>query len=222
MKKILITMLFLAIPVAILADNLMEYKKLKAIGAYKSSEYNLSSTIKYMEVRLYNIQTIRGQKKFISPNYKTITAIKSSNISNELIAKIKKYPPIFTYLSNIHSSGMCVMSGCGHNKGNAFIVDTHNKVWKMDEVSDVLNYLGDIDTEAELRLLLWLKSIKYENSKYRKIKDGYEVIVEYDNDLSNIGECGHFKYHLIVTKQGDISQLLLSKSKSKNGCLALD
>lgn len=222
MKKILMTMLFLAIPVVILADNLKEYKKLKPIEVYKSSEYNLSSTIKYMEVRLYNIQTSRDQQEYISQNYKTITAVKSSKISNELIEKIKKYPPIFTYLSNINIGGMCVMSGCGYNKGNVFIVDEHNKVWKMDEVSDVLNYLGDIDTEAELRLFLWLKSVKYKNSKYRKIKDGYEVMVEYNNNLSNVGECGYFKYHLIVTKKGKISQLLLSKSDSKDGCLFAD
>ena len=92
----------------------------------------------------------------------------------------------------------------------------------MDESSDLLTYLGKIDTEAELKMVLWAKSFKYDNSKYRKAKNGYEVIVEYDNDLSNIGECRHFTCHLNVSKWGDIQERLLSKTQSKHGCLAAD
>ena len=71
-------------------------------------------------------------------------------------------------------------------------------------------------------MVLWVQSIKYDNSKYRKLKDGYEVISEYDNDLSNIGVCGHFIYSLKVSQWGNIQERLLRKTRSKHGCVAAD
>ena len=215
MKKFF-TMVF-ALSTLIFAKGYGGFKKLKPLKAYSPSAYNLSNDIKYLELRLYTYFNSKEVTK-----YKLITTAKKGNVANTLIRKLQKYPPLLSKKADIHASGMCVMSGCSFRRGNAFVIDNKNKMWKMDEASDVLTYLGKIDTEAELRLVLWVKSIKYDNSKYRKVKNGYEVIAEYDNSINNVGECGHFTYRLKVNSWGDISEKLLSKTESKNGCIAAD
>lgn len=203
--------------------NYEPYKKLKPIASYSPSAYHLANGIKYLEVRSYNIATPSGKKPIIGQKYDLITVAKSTKVDKKLIEKLRKYPPIFTQIADMNLHGICVMSGCSHFKGNAFVIDSKNKMWKMDETSDVIKYLGEIDTEAELRLLLWMKSFKYDNSKYRKVKDGYEVVVEYSNDMSNVGPCGYFTYYLKVSKSGRVSQKLLSKSELEKGrCLFMD
>ena len=199
------------------------FKKLKPLNAYSPYAYNLASDIKYLELRIYTYSNSKElTKRGSHPRYELVATAKRAATSKNLIKRLRKYPPILSPKADMHASGMCVMSGCSFRRGNAFVIDNKNKMWKMDETSDLLTYLGKIDTEAELKMLLWAKSFKYDNSKYRKVKNGYEVIVEYDNDLSNIGECGHFTYHLNVSNWGDISEKLLRKTQSKNGCIAMD
>ena len=221
MKKFFIGILILS--TLVFAKNYGGFKKLKALKAYSPNSYNLAKDIKYLELRRYTYSNSKNlTKRGTSPRYELIAVAKRGSVSKKLIKKLRSYPPILSKKADIHTSGICIMSGCNFLKGNAFVIDNKNKMWKMDEASDVLTYLGKIDTEAELKMLLWVKSIKYDNSKYRKVKNGYEVIAEYDNSINNVGECGHFVYRLRVSKWGDISERLLSKTQSKNGCLAMD
>ena len=93
----------------------------------------------------------------------------------------------------------------------------------MNEVSDVVKYLGTVDTQAELKLVLWLNNEAHDKDKYRKISNGYIVISEYDNSIDNLGECGHFVYRLKVSKKGKITEKkLLKKTASKDGCVTAD
>ena len=220
MKKFIITVLVLS--TTLFAKNYGGFKKLKPLKAYSPNSYNLAKDIKYLELRLYTIFSANMGNRNSTPQYKIVATAKRGAVSKGLIKKLRRYPPLLSKKADIHSSGICVMSGCSSIKGNAFVIDNKNKMWKMDEASDVLTYLGKIDTEAELKMVLWVKSIKYDNSKYRKLKDGYEVIAEYDNDISNVGECGHFIYRLKVSNWGDIQERLLSKTQSKHGCIAMD
>ena len=99
----------------------------------------------------------------------------------------------------------------------------------MNTVKDVIGMLGEIDTPAEAKLVLWLndknRGISDENhkDKYRKTSKGYAVISEYDNSINNFGECGHFTYRIHISKTGKVREKkLLKKEPSKNGCLTMD
>ena len=214
----------LILPTTIFATTIVPtFKPLKPLKAYSPNSYKLAKDIKYLELRRYTYSNSKDlTKRGAYPKYELIAVAKRGSVSDKLIKKLRKYPPILTQKADIHASEMCVMSGCGFVRGNAFVIDNRNKMWKMDEFSDLLTYLGKIDTEAELKMVLWAKSFKYDNSKYRELLDSYEVIVEYDNSISNVGECGHFTYRLKVSKWGDISEKLLRKTQSKNGCIAMD
>lgn len=109
------------------------------------------------------------------------------------------------------------------------MIDSHEKIWRMNEVKDIIEMLGSIDTPAEAKIVLWLNDKNRDTSdenhkdKYRKTHKGYIVISEYDNSVDNFGECGNFTYRISISKKGEITEKkLLSKKPSKNGCLTMD
>ncbi len=115
------------------------------------------------------------------------------------------------------------MSGCTFSRSNGFMIDKEGKMWRMNEVLDVVKYLGKIDTPAEIKLVLWLNNEAHDKDKYRKTSNGYTVISEYDNSIDNFGECGHFVYRLKINKKGKITEKkLLKKTASIHGCVAAD
>jgi len=109
------------------------------------------------------------------------------------------------------------------------MIDSKGKIWRMNEVQDVMNMLERVKTPADLKLVLWLQHPNWDltdenhQEKYRKTATGYTVIAQYENSIMNKGECGHFTYRLTVDHQGKIgSKKLLKKEPSKEGCLAVD
>ena len=89
--------------------------------------------------------------------------------------------------------------------------------------------LGEIDTPAEAKLVLWLNDKNRGTSdvdhkdKYRKTSKGYTVISEYDNSIDNFGECGNFTYRININTKGKITEKkLLKKKPSRNGCMTMD
>ncbi len=65
------------------------------------------------------------------------------------------------------------MSGCVFRQSNGFMIDDQQKIWRMNEVSDVINYLGKIDTPAELKLVLWLNNEAHDEDKYQRTEGVY-------------------------------------------------
>jgi hypothetical protein len=120
------------------------------------------------------------------------------------------------------------MAGCYSTLSNAFMLDSNSKMWRLNEVADVVDILGKIDTPAELKMLLWINNLLRGESdenfkdKYKKTANGYIVISEYDNSISNIGSCGHFIFKIDVSLNGKIEKKLIKKEPSKNGCLYAD
>ena len=145
------------------------------------------------------------------------------SFKSKKVKKFKSLAPNFTKEANIREMGHCLMSGCTFSRSNGFMIDKNGKMWRMNEVSDVIKYLGIIDTPAELKLVLWLNNEAHDKDKYRKTSNGYIVISEYDNSINDLGECGHFVYRLKVSKKGKITEKkLLKKTESKDGCMTAD
>ena len=120
------------------------------------------------------------------------------------------------------------MAGCTHILGNGMMIDSKKKMWSMNTTEDIIDMIGKVDTLAEAKLVLWLNDkdmgeSKDDSYKYRKVSNGYEVQHEFDNSISNFGECGHFLYEMTVSKEGKVGKKkLLKKSESQHGCLAMD
>ena len=205
-----------------------KWHQLQLLKEYDATDFNLKKGVEYLEIRIYT----KGQKE---ENYSTKynVAVAMQHIPLELfdaklLKEFKHVHPNFSKDTNIKKTGFCLMSGCVRIIGNGLMIDSKRKIWSMNTTEDILNMIGEVDTPAEVKLVLWLNSErmvepKDDIYKYRKVSNGYELLHEFDNSISNFGECGHFLYKMFVGKDGKVSKKkLLKKSESKNGCLAVD
>lgn len=225
MKQVLLWVLLLS---AVHAKD-TKWHTLKSFEVYPASAYTLREGVEYLEIRTYvwGIQSKTYSKKYI------VTAKLGKKPLNsfdpKVVKKFKASSPNLTEKTNIRKYGFCVMAGCTSYISNGFMIDKKQKIWRMNEVSDVLSMLGEVDTPAEVKLVLWLNDNNRGTSdlnhkdKYRKTSKGYAILSEYDNSMSNFGECGLFTYEINISKQGKITQKkLLKKRDSPHGCLAVD
>ena len=98
---------------------------------------------------------------------------------------------------------------------NAMTIDKNGKIWSMNEIEDVLGFMGDIDTPAKLQLVLWLYG-ENEGSYYKKNFNNYDVIVKYKTSSKshNKSYLNTFVYKLTINKYGKLlSKKLFSHSK---------
>jgi len=206
------------------------WHKLKALKAYPGSAYKLKKGVEYLEIRSYH----KGmqEKKYNIKKYTVAASMYKKPLNSfpsGMVKRFKKLKPNLSKKTNIKKVSACLMRGCVSSIGNGFMIDSQKKIWIMNTTEDVTGMLGEIDTPAEVKLILWLKDESRDTSdqnhkdKYRKTSRGYTVISEYDNSIMNFGECGHFTYRMTINKKGKItSKKLLKKGPSKYGCLAAD
>jgi hypothetical protein len=132
-----------------------------------------------------------------------------SNIDPAVFKKFRTAKPMRTKGSNIG----------GKHPGrliNGFMIDKNNKVWRMDEVKDVITQLGEIDTPAEARLILWIHGYTNGNYYYKRAK-GYEITYTYETtESSQHSQCVDHKEiteKALVNKKGKIVSRKKLKSK---------
>ena len=207
-----------------------KWQKLKPMKEYPASAYSLKGGTEYLEIREYN-NGVKDTQYKIETYRVTVpmgrTSLKS--FSPNMVKKFKALSPNLSKQTNIKKSSFCLMSGCVSRISNGFMIDRHGKMWRMNMAKDILEMLGEIDTPAEAKLVLWLNdknrgtSDENHKDKYRKTSKGYTIISEYDNSIMNFGECGHFTYRINISKKGKITEKkLLKKKPSKNGCMTMD
>ncbi len=208
----------------------IKWQELKPLKAYPASAYTLKNGVEYLEIREY-YNGVKDTKYKIETYRVTVPMGETSfkSFSPEMVKKFKALSPNLSKQTNIKKSSFCLMSGCASRISNGFMIDRRGKMWRMNRAKDVIEMLGEIDTPAEAKLVLWLNnknrglSDKNYKDKYRKTSKGYTVISEYDNSIMNFGECGNFTYRISINKKGKITEKkLLKKKPSKNGCMTMD
>jgi len=207
-----------------------KWQELKPLKAYASNAYRLKKGIEYLEIRTYT-KSIE-ERTYNKKQYTVSVSMQKRALNSfdpKLIKRFKKLSPNLSAETNIGRTGICLMAGCASRIGNGFMIDSHGKIWRMNEIKDVIGMLGEIDTPAEVKVVLWLNDESRDiedrkhKDKYQKTSSGYTVISEYDNSIMNLGECGHFTYRLKINQKGKITETkLLKKKPSKNGCIAMD
>jgi len=205
-----------------------KWHTLKELKEYVPSNFILKDDIEYLEIRLYT----KGERE---QNYSTKYNVKVrmgqtplESFDAKLVKEFKDVKPDLSKETNLKKVAFCLMNGCTHLIGNGFMIKSDKKIWKMNTTQDILDMIDEVNTPAEVRLVLWLHNDKFgnyekEKYQYRKVSNGYEILHEYENSLSNIGECGRFTYEMFVGSDGKISKnKLLKKSTENVGCLAMD
>jgi len=150
-----------------------KWQELKPLYKYPASAFHLKDDVSVMEIRRYG--TYDNYKKYNKPTirmkyHKTPLKLLNSN----LVKRFKNAAPNLSKSGNIHRT-----SKSSVEISNAFIIDNSGDILKMNEIVDVIDFMGEIDTPAEAQLILWLYN-KREGAKYRKISKGYEIIIKYE------------------------------------------
>ena len=149
-----------------------KWKSLKRIYQYPTNAFHLKDDIAVMEIRRYS--TYDNYKKYNKPTiemkfYKTPFKL----LDSKLVKRFQNSVPNLSKSGNIHRT-----SKSSAEISNAFIINNSGNILGMNEIVDVIDFMGEIDTPAEAQLILWLYS-KREGAKYRKTSKGYEIIIKY-------------------------------------------
>ena len=180
------------------------WTKLKPLKEYSHSEFRLKKGIEYLEVRQYdsdrNYKINRKKYRVRFPIYRTPL----NKLNSKLTRQFRKIPPNISKETNIKKLSICATGECKTTIGNGFYIDSNGRMGYMNEISDVVGFLDKIDTPAEIQFVLWMNN--KENGKYyKKTKRGYEVIIDYVNNIANFGKCGKFRDRAIIDYRGKIT-----------------
>jgi len=229
MQKVILAVIFFFTVTEIYAKQ-SGWRVLKPLEKYTIDMYSMKNTVAYLEIRRY-YKSVHAKTYNIKKYDITVTLQQTGfTITNyKMLKRFRHVAPNLSVLTNLKKHGICIMNGCFGYISNAFMIDTEDKIWRMNRVEDVISMLDKINTPAELKLVLWLQHPNWDihdsnhKEKYQKTVTGYRVIAEYDNSIVNRGECGHFTYKIDVNREGKITEKkLLKKEASKEGCLTMD
>jgi len=173
-----------------------------------ANDIHPSENVKCLEIRSYENNPNNKNTYHRWIKYVTWCSEPISGIDPALYKQFSTAKPMRTKGSNI---------GGSHTNRliNGFMMDKNNKVWRMDEVKDVIAQLGEIDTPAEARLILWIHGYTNGNHYYKTTK-GYEITYTYEiTERSKDPQCEDHKEiteKALVNKKGEI----VSRKKLKS------
>jgi len=219
MNKILIFISLLLFFSIELSAKKSKWIPLEHISTYKASDYNLKKGLEYLELRQYES---KENNKLRDKPYTVLLSFYRKPLNSfdkRTIKKFKKLKPNIEPKSNIKKSHYESFGvGC-YYKYNAFVIDSDRRFWRMNTIEDIIGYLGEIDTPAELQTVLWLRD-KSSGVKYRAIKGGYEVVYSSMDIMGGAKYCTEEIYILRVDKMGKfLSEKHIKSKKTKTMCV---
>ena len=184
----------------------VKWQDLKRIYKYPASAFHFKDDISVMEIRRYD--TYDNYKKYNKPTiemrfYKTPLNL----LDSKLVKRFKNSAPNLSKSGNIHRTLKNSVE-----ISNAFIINNSGDILKMNEIVDVISFMGEIDTPAEAQLILWLHS-KRKGTKYRKISKGYEIIIKYYKSYPSDG--GDKRIAEICEESREVIDKAIINSKGK-------
>ncbi len=218
--KILKILLLILLTTGIQAKN-NKWQPLKSLDEFPASAFNLKKGVAYLEIRQYRVNEERNKLK--KKSYKTVLSLYRTPLDSfdpKTVKKFRKLAPNLSregdiYRGDLQSSGV----GCYYGY-NGFLIDDQGKMYSMNMTEDVIGFLGEIDTPAEVQAVLWLHD-KNSGSIYRKRSKGYDVIIEYEEEAGDSHDyCRKFKYSATIDKKGRLVKYKLVKTKKlKTMCI---
>jgi len=205
------------------------WKTLQYAG-YKPGDYHLKKGVEYLETRLY--KTNADYSRIIDKNYEVTNRMYRKPLSSfdrETVRRFHRIGPNLKLAkeTDIHKSSY--RNGPIWEKnapmistiGGAFFINDKGEVGRMNTIDDLIAYLGDIDTPAELQLVLMFRGHNF-CKRYRKTKNGYDVQCEDDRSFGSGDQtCGIYAYRVFVSKRGKVTVKTKERLIKKVECAVL-
>ena len=189
------------------------WKPLKALDFYGPQSFTLKKGVRYVEIREYTKQDY-GRKNEV---FKEQALVMRMYQHRPPTSKIKHIPAKKSLAFKKGSSVGLTFVWSWFYIG--FMLDDAFKSWRLESVNDLIDMVKPIDTEAEIKLILWLNGnmnidndVSKYSAKYRKNGSGYIVKEHYISYGDTYG-CGDFTYQYKISRDGKIIQKKLLKKR---------
>ena len=235
MKKLVTVICTITLTVVVCANEKkwQSFKRLTDFDSYQSSDYHLKEGVAALEIRSYGIRHNYTEGHVSVGIY--VTPLKQLN--EKLVKRFQKAKPDLSRKSDIRNP-----PDFKKNISRAFVITNKDEVFRMNAVSDVISFLGEIDRPAEAQLVWWMhsrysgrKDTKqwksayspgWRSGKYRKTSKGYEMMMTYTISRSygrkiyeQCNDAQDFTDKVIVDKKGTIVDFRqVYKSKVRTEC----
>ncbi|SFV62485.1 hypothetical protein MNB_SV-9-904 [hydrothermal vent metagenome] len=187
-----------------ISTKLFSWDKLYSLDSNKYSFKDFGfDNINCLELRAYPINP--STRKQITNRW-TVPISICKDIQDNVLSRFQNIKPDLSYKCNIRKNQILPVVL------NAMTIDNDGKIWSMNEIKDVLGFIGDIDTPAKLQLVLWLYG-ENEGCLYQKRFNNYEVMVKYKTSSKshNKSYLNTFVYKLTISKYGKLLNKKLFK-----------
>jgi len=180
---------------------------------YSPTSCHLKKGIEYLEVRLY--KTNSDYTKIIDKHYKVTERCYRKPLEHfdpKIVKWFRKIGPNLKLAKETDITKGFYEDGPPWDKntvkrytiGGAFFITDKGKVGRMNTIDDIVSFLGDIDTEAELDFVLRRRGHLF-CKRYRKKSNGYDVQCEDRVEMeTNEEPCGIYRYSVFVSNKGKV------------------
>ena len=189
----------------------VKWQNLKPVHLYDANAFHLKEGVKCLELK--TCMTDAASKKCGGKPFSEVAICPKDlkHFDSKLISRFKKLSPRSSPNDNIRKIIL------PNSITNGFSIDDKGTIWRLNEVKDIIDILGEIDRPAEVQFVLWLYG-KDPAKSYRKISRGYEVLIEKKTLSPCDGEKDYeeiFIYKRQISKQGKVSKQKLIKHTKK-------
>jgi len=205
LKIILLTLLLTG-----LQAKAAKWQQLKPMQAYTKSDFHLKESVKCLEFKVCKADVKRKKCEEKPYSVVRICPKASKHLDPKLIKRFKNLSPKASQTDNIRKT---ILSD---SIINGFSIDDKGIIWRLNEIKDIIDILGKIDTPAEAQFVLWLHG-RDDGVRYRKVSGGYEVITEHQGSACDgVNDYEEYSsYRLLVGENGKIIKRKLLKHTKK-------
>ena len=214
-----IKMIFIAMLLILTANA--DWNPLKTLDHYGPKAFTLKKGVAYVEIRKYvTVNSGYGAKS--TKKQEVVLRMYRHPLSyfgSATERSFRSLPPRKKYAFKKGSYATLGPSQSWYYNG--FMLDSHGKQWRLENIKDVIDMVKPIDTPAKLSLSLWLNSDAQDRSdkknysaKYRKSSSGYVVQehhITHGDDW--IYGCGDYTFEYRINHSGKVTQKKLIKKR---------
>jgi len=214
MKYLLLVIVMLSLSEA------KEWQILKPLSQYKASDYKLKKGVEVLELREYKINS---KEELMPLAYRKVLTIYQKPLKSFSSSTIKQFKELKPLIHSRNDFGILSYDFVGHGCRylyNGVMIDSSGQVFKMDTKADFIGFFDEINSDAEVQLATFLNK-RLEGIKYRKVAQGYEVIVvaAFKAGAPNT-KCKESTYSVIINTKGDmLSDILMNEKELEIDCI---
>ena len=218
MKQIKTILIAILLTLTVNAD----WKPLKSLDHYGPKAFTLKKGVSYVEIRKYVTANSGYGAKSTKKQEVVVRMYRHllSYFGSVTERSFRSLPPRKKYAFKKGSYASLGPSQSWYYNG--FMLDSHGKQWRLENIKDVIDMVKPIDTPAKLSLFLWLHSDAQDRSdkesysaKYRKSSSWY-VVQEHHVAYGGgdwIYACGDYTFEYRINRSGKVTQKKLIKKR---------